>query len=41
MKKTLLGPKYNHREVEKGKYQEWLAKDYFTSGDLSKNHIAL
>ncbi len=36
MKKTLLGPKYNHREVEKGKYQEWLAKDYFTSGDLSK-----
>lgn len=36
MKKTLLAPKYNHEEVEKGRYQEWLEKGYFASGDLSK-----
>ena len=28
--------KYDHLEVEKGKYDNWKSKGYFTSGDLSK-----
>ena len=28
--------KYNHKYVEKGKYEEWLKKGYFKSGDLNK-----
>jgi len=28
----MLEPKYNHQEVEKGKYQTWLEKEYFKSG---------
>ena len=28
----MLEPKYNHQEVEKGKYQTWLDKEYFKSG---------
>ena len=36
MKKEELSSKYDHVEVEKGKYDEWLNKGYFTSGDLTK-----
>ncbi len=32
----MLEKKYNHKQVEEGKYETWLKKDYFKSGDLSK-----
>ncbi len=32
----MLEKKYNHKEVEKGKYNQWLKNGYFESGDLSK-----
>ena len=32
----MLDKKYNHIEVEKGKYNNWKEKGYFESGDLSK-----
>ncbi len=32
----MLDTKYNHLEVEKGKYEDWKEKGYFESGDLSK-----
>ena len=32
----MLEKKYNHKEVEKGKYQTWLENKYFESGDKSK-----
>ncbi len=32
----MLDKKYNHKEVEKGKYENWRDKGYFESGDLSK-----
>ena len=32
----MLEPKYNHLEVEKGKYETWKEKGYFNSGDKSK-----
>ena len=32
----MLDKKYNHKEVEKDKYQNWLEKGYFKSGDISK-----
>lgn len=32
----MLDKKYNHKEVEKGKYQTWLENKYFESGDKSK-----
>ena len=32
----MLDKKYNHLEVEKGKYENWKNKGYFESGDLSK-----
>ena len=32
----MLDTKYNHIEVEKGKYENWKNKGYFTAGDLSK-----
>lgn len=32
----MLDKKYNHLEVEKGKYEEWNRLGYFESGDLSK-----
>ena len=35
MKKE-LAPKYNHLEVEEGKYASWLDKKYFEAGDTSK-----
>ena len=32
----MLDKKYDHKYVEKGKYEEWLEKGYFKSGDLNK-----
>ncbi len=32
----MLDTKYNHKEVEKGKYEKWKKAGYFESGDLSK-----
>lgn len=32
----MLNPKYNHSEVEKGKFNHWLENGYFNSGDLTK-----
>ena len=32
----MLEKKYNHNEVEKNKYQEWIDKGYFKSGNTSK-----
>lgn len=32
----MLEKKYNHKEVEQGKYDSWLKGGYFESGDLSK-----
>lgn len=37
----MLDKKYNHNEVEAGKYEHWLAKGYFTSGDISKKPYAI
>lgn len=37
-----MEPKYNPREVESGRYDEWVNSGYFnTSTDKSKNHIRL
>ena len=35
----MLDTKFNHLEVEKGKYEKWLP--YFTSGDLSKKPFCI
>ena len=32
----MLDTKYNFKEVEQGKYENWKSNGYFTSGDLSK-----
>ena len=32
----MLKNKYNHNEVEQGKYTKWIEKGYFTAGDISK-----
>ena len=32
----LMEPKYNHKEVENGKYDYWLKEGFFTSGDNTK-----
>ena len=32
----MLDKKYNHTEVEKGKYEKWKSAGYFNSGDMSK-----
>ncbi len=37
----MLDTKYNHLEVEKDKYQTWLQKGYFKSGDKSKKPYAI
>ena len=37
----MLDKKYNHIEVEKGKYEEWNKKGYFESGDLSKKPFCI
>ncbi len=36
MKLKDLPTKYDFNAVEKGKYQEWVKKGYFTAGDISK-----
>lgn len=35
--KRNLAPKYDHKAVEEGRYDEWLKKGYFTAGDKSKD----
>lgn len=40
MKKE-LSTKYDHREVEKGKYDTWCEKGYFTAGDKSKDPFCI
>lgn len=37
----MLDTKYNHKEVENGKYETWKSKGYFNSGDLSKKSYAI
>ena len=37
----MLDKKYNHSEVEKNKYQTWVEKGYFKSGDLSKEPFCI
>lgn len=37
----MLDTKYNHKEVENGKYETWKSKGYFNSGDLSKKPYAI
>ena len=32
----MLDKKYNHQEVEQGKYEKWKESNYFNSGDLNK-----
>ena len=32
----MLEKKYNHKQVEEGKYKKWLEGKYFQSGDKSK-----
>ena len=32
----IMEPKYNHKEVENGKYDYWLKEGFFTSGDNTK-----
>lgn len=36
-----LETKYNHLEVEKDAYQEWIKKEYFTAGDISKSPYSI
>ena len=40
MKKELKN-KYNHLEVEEGKYSTWVEKGYFTSGDKEKEPFSI
>ena len=37
----MLEKKYNHIEVEKDKYNKWMEKGYFSSGDLSKKPFCI
>ena len=37
----MLKTHYNHVEVEKGKYETWLKKGYFTAGDNSKMRFSM
>ena len=39
--KRELKNKYNHLEVEEGKYNTWVEKGYFTSGDKSKEPFSI
>lgn len=36
-----LETKYNHLQVEDGKYQNWIDKGYFTAGDKSKDPFTI
>ena len=37
----MLDKKYNHKEVEEGKYENWKNKGYFNSGDMSLKPYAI
>ena len=37
----MLDKKYDHLQVEDGKYQKWLENGYFTSGDLTKEPFCI
>ena len=37
----MLEKKYNHKEVEEGKYEKWKSNSYFTSGDLTKEPFCI
>ena len=37
----MLEKKYDHKKVEEGKYENWLEKGYFKSGDKSKKPYAI
>ena len=37
----MLDKKYNHKLVEENKYEKWLEKGYFNSGDLSKEPFCI
>ncbi len=37
----MIKPKYDHKEVEEGRYQEWLKGGFFDSGDLSKKPFTI
>ena len=37
----MLEKKYNHKEVEEGKYEIWKSSNYFTSGDLTKEPFCI
>ncbi len=42
MKEQALAPKYDHKAVEAGRYQEWLDEDVFKpSGDQKPSHTRL
>ena len=36
-----MAPKYDHLQVESGKYQNWIDQGYFTAGDLSKRQYCI
>lgn len=36
-----LATKYDHRQVEEGKYQHWLEKKYFEAGDIAKKPYSI
>ena len=36
-----LATKYNHKEVEEGKYKHWIDKKYFEAGDISKKPYSI
>ena len=37
----MLNKLYNHKTVEEGKYDLWLKKDAFKSGDMSKEPFTI
>ncbi len=37
----MLSTKYDHLMVEEGKYEKWIAKGYFKSGDLTKKPFCI
>lgn len=37
----MLEKKYNHKEVEEGKYEKWLKHNYFKAGDLTKEAFSI
>ena len=37
----MLDKRYSPHEVEKGKYETWKQKGYFTAGDKSKNPFSM